>query len=213
MIRRLSPRAEFFLVIGIAFGYFVVTSTVALMMKVGELRMTPGRVVRAILTELLILTIIGAILHARGWDWSKLTRPISIGAVVSGVPLFLLTYIFYFAASMVVYSINGSVPRGGMKMIPAAPFWLLAILIVLNSVFEEVTVTGYVVTALSPPGAALSITASTLLRFLYHLYQGPVASIWVLPLGLVYAAVYFQWRNLWPLMTAHTITNLIALSA
>ena len=93
MIRRLSPRAEFFLVIGIAFGYFIVTSTVALLMRLSELRMTPARVTRAILTEVLLLAIIAWFLQARGWSWSKLTQPASAGAVLSGVPLFLIIYI------------------------------------------------------------------------------------------------------------------------
>ena len=213
MIRRLSPRAEFFLVTAIAFSYFIVTSTVALLMKITEIRMTPARLGRAILTEVLLLALIAWILHARGWTWSKVTQPASVGSVVSGFPLFLFSYIIYSAASVTVISIFKTVPRSNVKMIPAAPVWLFAIFIILNSLFEEVTVAGYVVSALSEQGAALCITASALLRFLYHLYQGPVASIWVLPLGLLYAAVYYQWRNLWPLMTAHTLTNLVALTA
>ena len=82
--------------------------------------------------------------------------------------------------------------------------------IAVNSVFEESAVTGYVVTQLSEQGAALAVTASGLVRFAYHLYQGPIASIAILPLGLLFAAVYWRWRNLWPLIVAHTITNLIS---
>jgi membrane protease YdiL (CAAX protease family) len=64
--------------------------------------------------------------------------------------------------------------------------------------------------ALSEQGAALAITASALLRFLYHLYQGPVASLAILPLGLLFAAVFWKWRSLWPLIAAHTLANIYA---
>ena len=30
------------------------------------------------------------------------------------------------------------------------------------------------------------------------------------PLGLLFGAVFWRWRNLWPLIVAHTIANLIA---
>ena len=91
----------------------------------------------------------------------------------------------------------------------SAPTAMIAF-IVVNSFFEETIVSGYVITALSPQGAGLAITASTLLRFLYHLYQGPLAAISILPLGLLFGAVFWRWRNLWPLIVAHTIANLIA---
>ena len=63
---------------------------------------------------------------------------------------------------------------------------------------------------MSAQGAALDITASTLLRFLYHLYQGPLASISILPLGLLFGAVFWRWRSVWPLIVAHTIANLLS---
>jgi membrane protease YdiL (CAAX protease family) len=49
------------------------------------------------------------------------------------------------------------------------------------------------------------------LRFAYHLYQGPLASISILPLGFVFAAMFWRWRNIWPLVVAHTIANVVSL--
>ena len=95
-------------------------------------------------------------------------------------------------------------------MVPAAPVALFTLMIFVNSIFEEAAVTGYVVSALEEQGVALSITASTLIRFLYHLYQGPIASLVEMPLGLLFALVYWRSRNLCPLMRAHTIVNLLS---
>ena len=100
-----------------------------------------------------------------------------------------------------------------VKVTPSAPVILMLVFIVVNSIFEEALVTGYVVTALAEQGPALAITASTLLRFAYHLYQGPVASISVLPLGLMFAAVFWKWRTLWPLVMAHSLINVMAFSS
>ncbi len=85
----------------------------------------------------------------------------------------------------------------------------MLLFIAINSIFEEITVTAYVIEALKGDGAGLAITASTLLRFSYHLYQGPLASLSIVPLGLLFATMFWRWRNLWPLIVAHTIANVV----
>ena len=51
------------------------------------------------------------------------------------------------------------------------------------------------------------MSVSAFVRLLYHTYQGPLAIVTILPLGLIFAAVYLKWRNLWPLVLAHTAFN------
>ena len=36
------------------------------------------------------------------------------------------------------------------------------------------------------------------------------ASIGILPLGLLFGAMFWRWRNVWPLIVAHTIENIVA---
>jgi membrane protease YdiL (CAAX protease family) len=140
-----------------------------------------------------------------------LSKRFSWPAFLGGVPLFVAYNLLYWTASILVVSVYPAAARlGTVRMLTTAPFALIVAFIVVNSIFEEATVVGYVVTALSDQGPALSITASALLRFLYHLYQGPVASLAILPLGLLFAAVYWRWRNLWPLLVAHSIANCAA---
>jgi uncharacterized protein len=213
-IRNLSPRGEYFLIITLCFAYFVVTSLTALLLHIRAFELSSGRVIRGITTELVILAVAAWILRVRGWKMSRLSRRFSWLALLAGLPLFIGYILLYWATSLLVIWVYPAASRmTTMRMVPSAPIALLAVFIVVNSVFEEVTVTGYVVTALSEQGAALSITASALLRFLYHLYQGPIASLAILPLGLLFAAVYWRWRNLWPLMVAHTIVNVLVLAA
>jgi membrane protease YdiL (CAAX protease family) len=213
-IRRLSPRSEFFLVLALCFGYFVVSSAIVLFLGVHQFNMTTGRVIRGVLVELALMAISAWVLHVRGWDFGRLGLRFSWPALLAGVPLFIAYIVLYWGTFLLAVRIYPDAQRiQVMKMIPAAPFSVFVIFIVINSLFEEAAVTGYVVTALSDQGAPLSITASALIRLLYHLYQGPIASISVLPLGLLFALVYWRWRNLWPLMTAHTIANLLSFAA
>jgi uncharacterized protein len=210
-IKNLSPRGEFFLIISLCFPYFIATSLFALLLRLRTFELSSGRAIRGIATELVILAVAGWILRVRGQRLSRLSRPFSWPALLGGLPLaagyILLLWTVHF---IVVWVYPAAAHLTTMRMIPRAPVTLLGVLILVNSLFEEVTVTGYVVSVLSEQGAALSITASALLRFLYHLYQGPIASLAVLPLGLLFAGVYWRWKNLWPLVVAHTLVNVLA---
>ena len=174
--------------------------------------MTTARELRAFLTEASLLAIVLLILRIRGWTKERLGLDFSLGAATAGVLLFLAYMTVYWITAAAVISFAPGVAKQNAFQfaITAHPAAVLAF-IVINSFYEEIVVTGYVVTALAPQGAALAITASTLLRFSYHLYQGPLASITILPLGLLFGAVYWRWRTLWPLIVAHTINNIIFL--
>jgi membrane protease YdiL (CAAX protease family) len=80
---------------------------------------------------------------------------------------------------------------------------------VINAVFEELTVTAYVIESMASGGAGPAIAASTLLRFSYYLWQGPLASLSMVPLGLLFGMMYWRRRNVWPLIVAHTIANAV----
>jgi membrane protease YdiL (CAAX protease family) len=84
----------------------------------------------------------------------------------------------------------------------------------INGMFEEVFVAGYVITALSRVrGIWTAINVSTVIRLLYHLYQGPLALITIIPLGLIFGHFYVRSRQLWPLILAHILIDIIGLSA
>ena len=212
-IRKLSPRWEFALVTTLCFGYFVVSSVLILFRDVREVRLTTPRLVGGVAIELVMIGLTLWIVRVRGWSWDRLGLRFSWGAAAAGLPLFiwymLLYWLTYIAVAMLYPSVRSLHPP---RIVPAAPVAMMLLFILVNSLFEELAVTGYVVSALSEQGMAFSITASTLIRFAYHLYQGPIATIAILPLGLLFAGVFWRWRNLWPLMVAHTIANVLAMT-
>ena len=84
-------------------------------------------------------------------------------------------------------------------------------MIVINSVYEEVIVSAYLVNALSKHhGVVFVIGVSLLVRMLYHTYQGPIIAASIIPMGILFAYTFWKWKRLWPLIIAHTISNVMA---
>lgn len=211
LVEKLTGRGEFILITSICFSYAIVSSVLVLLLGVRRLELTTGRVLRGVVVEIVILAIVASILRLRGWRPERLGLRFSWRDLPIGVLLFVGYMLFYWATAYAVVSLFPSARNvEAFSFTPKAPFLLVVLFIVINSAFEEISVTAYVMEALSSQGEALAISASTLIRFSYHLYQGPVASISILPLGLLFGAVYWRGRRLWPLMVAHTIANLIA---
>jgi membrane protease YdiL (CAAX protease family) len=208
-IRSLSDRAEFVLVCLVAFGFHIATSLIHLLRGQPHLEVTTERTIGAMATESLILLILYGILRVRGWDLSRLGLRFTWGGAASGIALFIAFMLLYFVLALAVVTTFG-ITLPAVKLVHRAPVPLTVAYLLLNSLFEEVTVVGYVVNALEKQGAALAITASALLRFSYHLYQGPIATLSVLPLGFLFALVYWRSKSLWPLMVAHTLVNLMS---
>jgi membrane protease YdiL (CAAX protease family) len=90
-------------------------------------------------------------------------------------------------------------------------FFILAVSI-LNGLYEETFLLGYLVRGFSAAGASFAVGLSILVRLLYHLYQGPVGAVSVVVFGLIVS--YYYWRTpvLWPAVLAHTIADVIGLA-
>ena len=82
---------------------------------------------------------------------------------------------------------------------------------IVNPVFEESLWGGYFAQALKRYGLWIVILASALLRTFCHAHLGIGAVINILPMGVIYGLVYWGWRQLWPLVLAHSIQMLLSL--
>lgn len=82
----------------------------------------------------------------------------------------------------------------------------------VNPFFEEVWVCGYLMTVLKRShNPWLAISASVVLRVLYHLYQGARGVLSITPVGLIFGVWYARTGRLWPLIVAHSVADLLAL--
>jgi membrane protease YdiL (CAAX protease family) len=94
-------------------------------------------------------------------------------------------------------------------------WWRIPVLLLTalaNGWAEEVIVIGYLVTRLRQlrVSPVTAVVATSVLRGLYHLYQGFGAGLGNLAMGLVFGYVYLRTGRLWPLIVAHALIDAVA---
>lgn len=126
-------------------------------------------------------------------------------AALIGIPGLLL----YLAARWL--SMNAQVEPAALH----DTWWRTPVLIFAafaNGFAEEVVVVGYLITRLKQLGLSQNraILASSVLRGMYHLYQGFGAGLGNLVMGLVFGYAWCRTGRLWPLVIAHGVIDTVA---
>ena len=217
-IRRLPVGVEFLVVVTWAFGLPVFASIMALG--------TPGdsssavfnnaELLATIIFEVVQLGFLTWFLRIRGWTLEKFGLSFSWRGTAAGVVLLAITYGLavgaeYIAQVIFNYDLQAAAARAP-KVDPDLSMQLVFLVSVVNGIFEELFVAGYIITALvARRGMWMAINVSVVVRLLYHLYQGPIGIMTVVPMGLLYGYVYSRTRQLWPLMVAHVLLDVIGL--
>jgi membrane protease YdiL (CAAX protease family) len=222
LIRNLSAPAEFILVLSLWIGVTVVSRTV---MLIGQLRQVPtwtkqgpihvqssGMVWLAIY-ELLILAVVLWIGRIRGWSLKSFgLRPTwkwtAIGILLFFVTGFTARFIGMLLENLAP-SLYPSVLQSHVVAEVSLPFIIL--ISVVNPVFEESLWGGYFVHALKRYGMWVTVLSSALLRTFCHAHLGIRALVSILPMGVIYGLVYWRWRQLWPLVVAHSLQMFFSL--
>ncbi len=94
-------------------------------------------------------------------------------------------------------------------------WWRIPVLLLVafaNGWAEEVIVVGFLITRLRQLQVSpiVAVIASSVLRGVYHLYQGFGAGLGNLAMGLVFGYVYLRTGRLWPLIIAHALIDAVA---
>ena len=136
-------------------------------------------------------------------------RPDLLGGLGLAVLIGLPGLAFYLLAR--ILGLNASVEPAELY----DTWWRIPVLLLVafaNGWAEEVIVVGLLLTRLRQlkvsPVAAVILTS--LLRGLYHLYQGFGAGLGNLAMGLVFGYVYVRTGRLWPLIVAHALIDAVA---
>lgn len=106
--------------------------------------------------------------------------------------------------------INMTVAPANLKEV----WWAVPMLIaaaIQNALLEEVVGPGYLITRMKEAGWAswLAVGATSLLRGLYHLYQGFGQFIGNFLMGVVFGAWFLRTRRVMPLVIAHGLIDII----
>ena len=223
MIRRLPPGVEFLIVVCGAFGMPIFSSILSLSAGVGGAPSGGGVVFNdAVLIGIVVFELVQAaflvwFLHVRGWTLEKVGLRITWRGTGMGWLLLLGTYVLAMVAQHLASLALPAQMQAGVERYPVSDpnvnMQLVFIASTVNGMFEEMFVAGYIITALREArGVWPAINVSTVVRLLYHLYQGPVGVVTIVPMGLLYGFVYARTRQLWPLIFAHVLIDIIGLS-
>ena len=218
---RYSSMVEFLLVISLAFGWAIVTSLATLLSgpSAADAPATgstfgKGHLYGVVMLELILLPMVASVLYARGWRLKDF--PMGIGKAMTALGAFLAAsaWLLDIIIGIGLQLIFPAMYEGAQAYRPANPPDFVAVYIVslVNPVFEELIVVGYVIPALARRfGLTAAVNASVVIRCLYHLYQGIEALPFHLAYGLIQAYAYVRVGKLWPLIVSHALLDFFAL--
>jgi membrane protease YdiL (CAAX protease family) len=216
---RFSP-FEFGLVICTAFGWYILSSVFSLIFSLTQTAVESSgsaygdsHLLGVVLYEALITPALLAMLYARGWRVADLRLGVSAGATVLGIGICLAAYLVdgvIDAGLRLVFPFMQSDAEGIARS--AGPALVSVVLLsIVNPVFEEVFVAGYVIEALRQRfGVTTAINVSVVIRASYHLYQGVPAFPFHAAYGLLQGYAFVRYGRLWPLIVSHALLDFFA---
>jgi membrane protease YdiL (CAAX protease family) len=221
-LRALSGRTEFAIVIFGAFGLFLPGNVAALFggdtaSPAHHSAITTAYLQFLIVYELIALACLGGFLTTRGWTLGRIGVTPSVRDSLMGLALLAASYVGSIVVMIVVGNVAPAIViAASQTKLVEGPLETTAIIAVslVNGFFEELFVCGYLISAMKEKrGFAMAVNASAILRISYHLYQGTIGVLTIVPIGLIFAYWYARTGRLWPLIVAHAIMDMVGLMA
>lgn len=201
-------------VVALCFGLFIVSSlSVAWGGFHTEAAFSDEAFLQIIGRELVFGGLALALLKRRGYALQRLLpRPSLAGSLVGAVLLFVTLFVWMMLSQALRISDYAAQPIAQIleRSHPSPTVVLIAS--VINGVYEETFLVGYLVRGLQRHGASVAVGLSVLVRLLYHVYQGPAGALSVVVFGAIVGFFYWRTRLLWPVAFAHILEDLIAFS-
>ena len=216
-IRSLSPRSEFVVVIGLAFGWALLSSLESVLSGAPAqtdtaFSFSAPALWSMLIIELTVIALLGYFLSARGWAISHFGPPAQARDLLAGLALGAAIIVVYQLLAALALSSGAELKPGQVS--PGVGWTTILAVSTVNGFYEEVFVCGYVLVALRERwGLWPAIHISTALRVGYHLYQGSGGVLGAVPTGLIFAGWYARTGRLWPLILAHALLYVLALAA
>jgi membrane protease YdiL (CAAX protease family) len=207
IIRELSAPKEFCLILLVGFGPLMVF-LLPNIMRPKPVVLNSAGVLWFPLVELVLLLPVLWIGKLRGWSLSTFGSRISWKETGAGILLFLaaesvMVGIAYGAG--IIHPEQAYVATGRLVVFP------ILFISLVNPVYEEVLENAYFIHRLKGFGMWPAVLASAAFRGLLHFQFGVNAVLSIFAMGIIFALVYWRWRQLWPLIVAHSLADLLAL--
>ncbi|HET6560197.1 MAG TPA: type II CAAX endopeptidase family protein [Prolixibacteraceae bacterium] len=216
-LKELSWRSELALVLLLGFGLFIYNSTRGLFIIASNsqqslwFNLTSKGNYATVVYELIAFFLIAYILKIRGWTLKDFNLQLT-------VRLFYVAFLLMVLRNLIggfSFKFFELIQVTDEKTIQQVQFslkadWVsLALIVVINSVFEEFLLVGYLFKRLEAYHPFLIIGCGILIRMLFHSYQGTMMLFSIIPMGLVFGYYYYRYRKIWPLVIAHGMINIL----
>lgn len=196
-------------VTAICFGLSIVLSIDAVMAGFPETPFSAPAMLWMLLAEIGLAFTALLFLRSRGYDVATLApRPTLRGSAI-GIGLFFAAWLVGFVLVTPFAVDQPEQPITAMMAGARIPLPLLVAFAMVNGVYEEVFLLGYLVRGLRGFGLSVAIGVPLLVRISYHLYQGPLGALWIVAFGLVFALYYVRSGDLWPVAFAHILWDIV----
>jgi uncharacterized protein len=214
-VRGLSPLGEFVVVVTVAFGAVILGNVLTVFYPLQAPAINNAELRFMLVYELLLMTFLGTLLYLRGWRVARFGAPFTPGDLGIAPALALGTYLISFALIVIAQALGGPSVQEAMSVPLATQDVSVASLIavsIVNPIFEEVLLCGYVVTVVKERRSFwTAVNVSVAIRLGCHLYQGVMGLVFIVPLGLLFTIWYARTRRLWPVILAHSIIDAVGL--
>ena len=213
---RQASTVELLLVLGLPTIVFLVTWIVTLVRGGDPMALTDGRLIRTLLVEAITTSALLPYLARSGWSPRAVAGVPVLRDLLRGIGVWLLS-MAAFALTMVTVHVFAPALAESLRRPQftgaLSPLLVVAAAIV-NPLFEEFLWLGYAVPAVaSRLGIRVACSISVALRVAVHVYQWSLALVAILPVAVVFTVYYARNRRLWPVLVAHVIADVIALTA
>jgi membrane protease YdiL (CAAX protease family) len=210
-LNAIPAAVEFAIVAVMAFGLPILGTILILLSGDSTGSVSQSGLESLVIEESIILAALSLFLYARGWTLQRIGLNVRLLDTAIGL---LLAVAAVFAADLVVVIAAGFRPDFVEAVSHpdfVTPGFNAATVLAasaLNGLFEEVFLCGYVITVLKERrGFWTAVNISVAIRLSYHLYQGPVGVLHIVPVGLIFGYFYARTGRLWPLVFAHALID------
>jgi uncharacterized protein len=217
-VQALSGRAEFLIVILGSIGLSLLSNLQVVLDPAIADRLPPftnETLVSNVIYELFVLVWLGVFMRARGWTLERFGFAMTLRDTSVGV---LLAIIVFCSVWFIEQALGSAAPamlesaRRFDKVSGELDIWTILLSSAVDSVFEELFVCAYVISALKEKRrAAFALNVSILLRVGCHVYQGVYGVLIGGALGLVFGYWYLKSGRIWPLLVAHFVLQAVEL--
>jgi len=179
-IKNFSPFVELIIVLTIGFGLFIYSSTYGLFIVTSTFdhpwtyKITSQGEYGVVIYEIIAFSIIAWVLKLRNWSLNDFHLDFKIRFIWIGLLLMYASGTIG-GLSFKLFEFLKVVDEQAAKHVQftsKADFISIALIVVINSVYEEVLLVGYLFKRLEKYSPVLIIVFSILVRALFHTYQG-----------------------------------------